>query len=389
MTTYILLNVIFMTFVLVIMRHFLPHYTKLWFYKLAGLLLLTVIFDNILIMLNIVGYHNDKLLGVYLYKAPLEDFFYALLAVYIIPALWQHFGHHGTIKKDITKMFSTIKKLFWIARPISWPNTAYPFAAAYLVAGGQLDITFWLGVVYFLAPYNLLMYGVNDVFDYESDIKNPRKGGIEGMREQKSFHPTILRAAVITNLPFIIYFLTVGSWVSRLIFVLLIFFVLAYSVAFLRFKEKAVLDSITSSIHFVGPMIFGLSLTHFDITAWPYITAFFLWGMASHVFGAVQDIIPDRQGNLDSSATLFGARWTVRYAVMLYAVAAIIMFTQGFQGIFIGLAGLLYVINCSRYWNITDKDSSITNQAWRRFIWLNFITGFIVTMVLIRYFISM
>ncbi len=25
-----------------------------------------------------------------------------------------------------------------------------------------------------------VMYGVNDIFDYESDIKNPRKGGLEG-----------------------------------------------------------------------------------------------------------------------------------------------------------------------------------------------------------------
>ena len=24
------------------------------------------------------------------------------------------------------------------------------------------------------------MYGINDVFDYASDLRNPRKGGIEG-----------------------------------------------------------------------------------------------------------------------------------------------------------------------------------------------------------------
>ena len=280
-------------------------------------------------------------------------------------------------------MLLAIKKLFLVSRPISWPNTAYPFAAAYLIAGGQLDVTFWLGVIYFLGPYNLLMYGINDVFDYESDIKNPRKGGIEGMREQKAFHPTIVRAAIISNLPFIIYFLAIGDWLSRLVFALVLFFVLAYSVVHLRFKEKAVLDAATSSLHFVGPMIFGLCLTQFSPQAWPYVIAFFLWGMASQAFGAVQDILPDRAGGIRSIATLFGARWTVRFAVTLYAAAALIMLVQPWPIAVIGIAGLLYVINCIRYIAISDADSGQTNPAWKRFIWLNFITGFVVTMVLI------
>ena len=280
-------------------------------------------------------------------------------------------------------MLQTLKKLFWIARPISWPNTAYPFAAAYLVSGGSLDLTFWIGVIFFLGPYNLLMYGINDVFDYESDIKNPRKGGIEGMREQKAFHPTIVRGALIASVPFVIYFLVIGNWVSRLTFAAVIFFVVAYSVAYLRFKERAVLDSITSSLHFVGPMIFALTLTGFPAAAWPFILAFFLWGAASQAFGAVQDIIPDRAGGLQSIATVFGARWTVRIAFVLYLVAAWSMFLHGPLVALIGAAGLLYCLNIARYWRVTDANSATTNTAWRRFIWLNFIAGFAVTIVLI------
>ena len=73
-----------------------------------------------------------------------------------------------------------IKELLLTSRPISWVNTAYPFAAAYLLAGGGIDWKFVVGTLFFLIPYNLLMYGVNDVFDYESDLRNPRKGGVEG-----------------------------------------------------------------------------------------------------------------------------------------------------------------------------------------------------------------
>ena len=66
------------------------------------------------------------------------------------------------------------------SRPISWINTAFPFAAAYLLSTREVDLTLVIGTLYFLIPYNLAMYGINDVFDYASDLANPRKGGIEG-----------------------------------------------------------------------------------------------------------------------------------------------------------------------------------------------------------------
>ena len=284
-------------------------------------------------------------------------------------------------------MLNTLKKLFVIARPISWPNTAYPFAAAYLVTGGTLSPLFWVATFYFLIPYNLLMYGVNDVFDYESDIRNPRKGGIEGAVEQKAFHPVILWSAIITNLPFVIYMLFVGTIVSNIVLIILISFVLAYSLVGLRFKEIPVLDSITSSIHFVGPMIFAMAITGFMPQYIPYAMAFFLWGAASHAFGAVQDVIPDRQGNLSSVATVFGARITTRAVLLLYLAASVILMTQSWPSMIVGITGLIYVANVVPYWSITDKTSGRANKAWRRFIWLNLFTGFVITLTLLLNFV--
>lgn len=62
------------------------------FITLASLLVLTAIFDNVIVGLNIVGYHPDKILGLYIGAAPVEDFFYALLAVIVIPAVWHRLG---------------------------------------------------------------------------------------------------------------------------------------------------------------------------------------------------------------------------------------------------------------------------------------------------------
>ena len=50
--------------------------------------------------------------------------------------------------------------------------------------------------------------------------------------------------------------------------------------------------------------------------------AYFLWGMASHAFGAVQDVVADREAGISSIATAFGAARTVRFALVAYALAA-------------------------------------------------------------------
>jgi len=153
-----------------------------------------------------------------------------------------------------------LKKLFVSSRPISWINTAFPFAAAYFLATGSVDIRLIVGSLFFLIPYNLLMYGVNDVFDYESDLRNPRKGGIEGALLDPKYHRATLLAAFGLAAPFTAYLLLVGDALSNLVLAVVLFSVVAYSLKGLRFKEVPFLDSITSATHFVGPMIYGLVL---------------------------------------------------------------------------------------------------------------------------------
>lgn len=281
-------------------------------------------------------------------------------------------------------MKNSLIKLFKVSRPISWVNTAYPFAATYLVLGGTLDPIFFIGTLFFLIPYNLLMYGVNDVFDYESDIRNPRKNSIEGALEARSFHPTILRVASLLPVPFIIALgIIVPSTSAAFVLAAVIFFVIAYSAKGLRFKEIPFLDSITSSIHFVGPMVYALAITGFQPKAWPFALALFLWGIASHAFGAVQDVIPDRKGKLKSVATIIGARKTVWLSAILYVLAIIAVASQGGLAILVGAAGLLYVANVAPYVVISDKTSGQANKGWRRFIWLNYIVGAVVTIAII------
>jgi small toxic polypeptide LdrA/B/C/D len=53
------------------------------------LLLLTLCFDNLIIVMNIVTYTPGHVLGVYMGKAPIEDFAYTLAAILLVGALWE------------------------------------------------------------------------------------------------------------------------------------------------------------------------------------------------------------------------------------------------------------------------------------------------------------
>ena len=54
----------------------------------AVLLVLTAIFDNVMIWAALVGYGEEQRLGLQLGLVPVEDFFYPVFAALVIPALW-------------------------------------------------------------------------------------------------------------------------------------------------------------------------------------------------------------------------------------------------------------------------------------------------------------
>lgn len=282
---------------------------------------------------------------------------------------------------------STLRMLLVSSRPLSWVNTAYPFAAAYLITTGRIDLTLVLGTLYFLIPYNLAMYGINDVFDYESDLHNPRKGGVEGAVLDRGFHRITLWAALVTNVPFLIALVLLGSPLSWLVLAISVFAVIAYSAPGLRFKERPFLDSITSSTHFVSPAVYGLVLAGAVFTPglWAVLGAFFLWGMASQAFGAVQDVVPDREGGISSIATVLGAKAVVRIAAAAYLAGGLLMLLTPWPAPLGGLLALPYILNLLPFLGISDADSERANAGWKRFLKLNFLTGFLVTMLIIWY----
>ena len=279
---------------------------------------------------------------------------------------------------------SAVAKLFVASRPVSWVNTAFPFGAAYFFSTGKIDWILLLGSFFFLIPYNLLMYGVNDVFDYESDLRNPRKGGIEGALLDPKYHRITLILAFGIAAPFAVVLSLVNPNATFWLW-LTLFAVVAYSLKGLRFKEIPFLDSLTSSLHFVGPMLVGLAMAQAQIQSAHLIAiaAFLIWGMASHAFGAVQDVRADREAKIASIATALGARLTTRIAFGFYVIAGLLTLTLPDRFAFAALAALPYLFVVGREFNITDENCEQANRGWKVFIWLNFFAGAVICSLLI------
>lgn len=270
------------------------------------------------------------------------------------------------------------REILAASRPFSWVNTAYVFVAGAVIGAG------WgwralLGGLYFTLPYNLLLYGVNDIFDYESDRLNPRKHSIEGAVVPPARFGALAIAIAVVNVPFFVVLFATSTPRAAAALVFLLFTTIAYSVPPLRFKEVPFLDAVTSATHFVTPLVFGLLYGRTGVFPWLEIAAFVLWAMASQAFGAIQDITPDRAAGLASIATLLGSRGTAVFSLVLYsgAIALLLTARQSLAYVCIAATFALYPVHV--LWFLRRPSETSAHRHWRFFLYLNLFAGMIIT----------
>ena len=90
MATYLILNLVMLA--LIFAGTYLAKAFSFRWRIFLIMLTLTMIFDSLIIVSQIVGYDSMKILVIYIGFAPIEDFFYTLVAVMLVPALWITLG---------------------------------------------------------------------------------------------------------------------------------------------------------------------------------------------------------------------------------------------------------------------------------------------------------
>ncbi|GIW67684.1 MAG: prenyltransferase [Candidatus Parcubacteria bacterium] len=235
------------------------------------------------------------------------------------------------IKRNLlSKIVFKFKFLIKISRFRFWIYEAGTFFIGYLVATRSLDDflnpNFFVFLFYFLFPANLLIYGINDIFDYETDKNNPKKAGYEKLLLPE-YHKEVYFYILIFNLPFLIYSFLNLNLIQNLFFLLFLFFAIFYSAKPIRAKTIPILDSFFSASHYVFTGIFGYYLIERENIDFPIFAFVFgiLWAMAMHAYSAVLDIKFDREAKVSTIATFLGAKKTIILCLLLYLSSFLIL----------------------------------------------------------------
>jgi 4-hydroxybenzoate polyprenyltransferase len=228
-----------------------------------------------------------------------------------------------------SEILVAVRRLVLISRPVLWINTIGSGLVAIWLTGALFDLRALPIILWLTLPFNLLIYGVNDIYDQDTDAANPRKGSIEGARIRQSEVRLIAWAVAVVNVPFLIYFL-LALYAGVFVF---------YSAPPLRFKARPFLDSLSNAAYALPLLIVPAAL---EVTpVWPAALGLMAWSVAKHAFDAVQDIVEDREAGITTTAVLLGPRgtalwsgawWivsTALFAVVSVPVAAINLLIAG------------------------------------------------------------
>lgn len=237
-----------------------------------------------------------------------------------------------------------VARLLRISRPRFWLYELGTYAVGVAVAyaaigGGALPVIPLLAFfAYFLFPANLLIYGINDIHDYETDRLNPKKTGYEAL-VLPAEHRSLYRAILLVTLPFL-PFLWGAPFPAALAFAVFLFCAIGYSAPPVRAKARPGLDSLFSAGHYVATGAFGYLLAGGPELALAPIVAGMCWAVAMHAYSAVPDIQADGDAGLATIATRFGARGTLLLCLALYILAAVLAFP--YLGALTVLLGAVY-----------------------------------------------
>ena len=215
-----------------------------------------------------------------------------------------------------------LKRLLIISRPVLWVNTIGTtmvgmWMAGYLWNWDILPILIWVTF-----PFNLLIYGINDIFDQETDNINARKGGYEGAKIYPNEVNPIWITVVLTNVPFLIYFALTLPWTAVAWMVAYSLFFTFYSMPPLRFKARKYLDAL-SNTDYAFPLAF-VPLAFGREPNWYAVAGLMAWSIAKHAYDAIQDIPQDSDTGIVTTAVHLGAYKTAVWSTFWWVVSTVL-----------------------------------------------------------------
>jgi 4-hydroxybenzoate polyprenyltransferase len=253
-------------------------------------------------------------------------------------------------------MQSVLRNLFVLSRPRFWLYVLGPFFLGSVAA--SLDVwmnpMFWVLFAYFLFPANVLLYGVNDYFDRDTDKYSSKKAGKEFVFSGGSWVLWAWGSSLVLGV--VLAFVTHWSLLAYLALAV------AYSAPPLRFKKRPVIDSLSNCLY-VAPGVFAYLYFGDAAVNWSFVLAGCLWAAAMHLYSAVPDITADKKAGLKTTAVVFGAKSSLLLCALLWYGATVLTDL---------LVGYLYVLVAVLVYSRPE----IVEKVYWYFPYLNGVVGF-------------
>lgn len=222
-------------------------------------------------------------------------------------------------------MFKYFLKL---TRPRFWLYVLGPYLIGSIAAfNGDFTVMFTnlqfvIGFIYFLIPANLLIYGVNDIADYDTDLINEKKSEYE-VRIDKNKQNLLIGLILISNLPIVFLFHEILEIVVLLVFWFLAVF---YSLNPIRAKAKPFWDSLFNFLYVIPAVLAYINFSQEGIYNfnWLLFLAAGLWCMGMHTFSAIPDITADKNVGLNTTAVKLNVKKSSMYVGAMFLISAII-----------------------------------------------------------------
>jgi len=221
----------------------------------------------------------------------------------------------------LSQLFAKLLFLVQVSRPIIWAVLPLVYALGLNAAHASFGLVPIIQMVLLTFPMNLVGCGLNDIYDYESDRRSPRRRAVWGAVVRNEDRPLVYRASLAMMPLVVLGACLTRNWDNIVATIALLLVAWLYSVPPLRLKERPPLDSLANGFgYFLLPFTMGYSLNA-DPRAMPlkyYLLALCVCGV--HALATTADFDADRAAGHRTMAVMFGRRVAAAMAFVAFAL---------------------------------------------------------------------
>jgi len=234
--------------------------------------------------------------------------------------------------------------------------------------------------IYFTFPANILIYGINDIYDKETDAFNEKKTGYENTLSQTSNDISKLKKIIFyTNIVFILYGIFSFTLIPLIFLFIFMLFAHQYSATPLRAKAIPFVDSMVSGVLYILPVFVSWGILYNTLPPIMPIVIGIIWSISMHAYSAVPDINADTKAGIKTGATILGKNKMLLLCGLLYSIASIL--AVPYIGIFAYIFGLVYLVLIAL--SIRKKTPEETLYYYKMFPIVNTLIGAVIFFIIL------